>query len=174
MPDPRVRDQVGARGGSEARTRAMPEAKAEQVAQRPQRIIAAASGPTDPKAMERERLLARLSGAEGRPAITRAADALLAAGFELPGDDQAIQLQLLEHSKEERVEAAIDRLTEILGAEPCKRQTVLESRLRRLEAYADEPSTRNAARRLWRKVTGRAANDEPSAPVAPERASETE
>jgi hypothetical protein len=129
-------------------------------AARPQRIVTKASGPTDPKALERDRLLARLAGAEGRPAISRAADAILAAGFELPADDQAIQLQLLEHSKEEHVEAALERLAEILSSEPCKRQTVLESRLRRLEAYADEPTTRNAARRLWRQVTGRAAADE--------------
>lgn len=129
-------------------------------APRPQRIVTKTSGPADPKALERDRLLARLARAEGRPAISRAADAILAAGFELPADDQAIQLQLLEHSKEEHVEAALGRLAEILCSEPCERQTVLESRVRRLEAYADEPTTRNAARRLWRQVTGRAAADE--------------
>jgi hypothetical protein len=123
-------------------------------------IVAAASPETDPKVLERDRLVARLATAEGRPAITRAADALLQAGFPLP-DDQTIQLQMLEHSREEYVQQAIDKLSAILGAEPCKRQTVLESRLRRLEEFADEPDTRNAARDLRRQVTGRVSANPP-------------
>ncbi|MFO0614438.1 MAG: hypothetical protein U0414_17775 [Polyangiaceae bacterium] len=121
---------------------------------RSQRKVAAAQPPTDPKVLERERLLDRLVSAEGRPAITRAADAFVAAGFELP-DEQGVQLQMLEHSREAYVQSAIDKLSTILAAEPCKRLTVLESRLRRLEEFADEPDLRASARDLRRQVTGR-------------------
>lgn len=124
---------------------------------RSQRIIAAAGPPTDPKVLERERLLSRLVTAEGRPAITRAADAFVAAGFELP-DDQTVQLQMLEHSREAYVQTAIDKLATLLAAEPCKRLTVLESRLRRLEEFADEPDLRASARELRRQVRGREAS----------------
>ena len=122
---------------------------------RPQRIVALVSAPVDAKTAERERLLARLAVAEGRTAITRAADAFAAAGFDLPDDDQAVQLQLLEHTRDDHVEAALGKLSRILAGEPCKRQAVLESRLRRLEEFAEEPSLRDAARRLRRQVTGR-------------------
>jgi hypothetical protein len=115
----------------------------------------AAQPPTDPKVLERERLLGRLVTAEGRPAITRAADAFVAAGFELP-EEQGVLLQMLEHSRESYVQSAIDKLATILTAEPCKRLTVLESRLRRLEEFADEPDLRASARDLRRQVTGRA------------------
>ena len=36
-----------------------------------------------------------------------------------------------------------------------RRKAILESRLRRIEEYADDPATRSAAERLRRKVTGR-------------------
>lgn len=130
------------------------EAPASKPEPRSQRIVAAAQPPTDPKVLERERLLSRLVSAEGRPAITRAADAYFAAGFELP-EDQTVQLQMLEHSKDAYVEAAIEKLAAILSGEPCKRITVLESRLRRLEEFADEPDLRASARDLRRQVTGR-------------------
>lgn len=122
---------------------------------RPQRIVALVSAPIDAKTAERDRLLARLAVAEGRTAISRAADAFAAAGFDLPDDDQAVQLQLLEHTRDDHVEAALAKLSLILAGEPCKRQAVLESRLRRLEEFAEEPTLRDAARRLRRQVTGR-------------------
>jgi len=125
---------------------------------RSQRIVASAGRPTDPKVLERERLLDRLVGAEGRPAITRAADAFVAAGFELP-EEQGVLLQMLEHSREAYVQTAIEKLATILVAEPCKRLTVLESRLRRLEEFADEPDLRASARDLRRQVTGRAREE---------------
>ncbi len=114
------------------------------------------AAPTDPRDVERDRLLERLRVAEGRPAVTRAAQELARGGFELPADDQIVFLQLLEHSDEERVRDAISRLEAILSAEPVRRFTVLESRLRRLEELADEGPTREAARALRRRVTGRA------------------
>lgn len=126
------------------------------------RIVAAAQPPTDPKVLERERLLSRLVTAEGRPAITRAADAFVAAGFDLP-DDQTVQLQMLEHSREAYVQTAVEKLAAILAGEPCKRFTVLESRLRRLEEFADEPDLRESARDLRRKVRARHIVAEPPA-----------
>jgi hypothetical protein len=118
------------------------------------RIVAAATGEVDPRTLERERLLARLLEAEGRPNITRAANDLVQAGFELP-DQQAVQLQLLEHQDEAQVKDAIERLSVVLANEPPSRRAVLESRLRRIEEYADDPGTRDAARGLWLSLTGR-------------------
>lgn len=138
-----------------------PPPSSKSSASRAQRIVSAASPTTDPKVLERERLLARLVSAEGRPAITRAADAVVEAGFELP-DDQGVQLQMLEHSREAYVQSAIEKLAAILALEPCKRQTVLESRLRRLEEFADEQETRSAARDLRRKVSGARAKESSS------------
>jgi hypothetical protein len=120
-------------------------------------VARAATAPVDPLEVERERLLEKLRTAEGRPAITRAAADLERGGFALPDDDQIVHLQLLEHSDEGRVRAALARLEELLAAAPAKRFTVLESRLRRLEQLADEAETRAAARALWRRVTGRDA-----------------
>jgi hypothetical protein len=141
---------------------AVATAPTERAPHRAQRIVTVSAGPTDPAILELERLVARLTAAEGRPAITRAADAILAAGHALPDDDQSVQLQLLEHSKEDYVERALSNLARILAAEPCKRPTVLQSRLRRLEQFADEPTTREAARRLWRQVTGRSSAEGPT------------
>jgi hypothetical protein len=66
---------------------------------------------------------------------------------------------MLEHSREAYVQTAIEKLAAILAVEPCKRQTVLESRLRRLEEFADEAETRSAARDLRRKVSGSRARE---------------
>jgi hypothetical protein len=118
-------------------------------------VVRLAAAPVDPRDAERDRLVERLRVAEGRPAITRAAKDLAHAGFELPQDDQIVFLQLLEHSDEERVRDAISRLDALVSAEPVKRFTVLDSRLRRLEELADEGPTREAARALRRRVTGR-------------------
>jgi hypothetical protein len=127
------------------------------------RIVGGPTGTTDPKELERERLLDRLLRVEGRPSITNAADAFLEAGFEFPKAQQ-VWLQLLEHKDEERVAEAIEQLTSLLGEEPPERRAVLESRLRRIEEYADEASTRDAAASLRRMLsTTKAA---PSTPPA--------
>lgn len=118
------------------------------------RIVLAPPPEADPKAGERQRLLARLLLAEGRPGITKAADDFLRAGFQFP-DEQDVQLQLLEHSDERRVCAAIDKLATLLAGELPKRRAVLESRLRRIEEYAEDGATRAAATRLRRRVSGR-------------------
>lgn len=108
----------------------------------------------DAKEAERERLLERLLGAEGRPRITGAADAYLAAGFTFPLH-QDVQLQLLEHRDEAVIRGAIEGWLQLLEDEEPKRRAVLESRLKRIQELADDPETKVAARRLFRLVTGR-------------------
>ena len=120
------------------------------------KIIAGPLNHTDPKELERQRLLGRVLAAEGRPSISRAVEEFLAAGFDLPRA-QDVCLQLLEHNDEERVSEAIDHLTEILGQEEPQRRAVLESRLRSIEELADEPSTQKAAGQLRRLLHTRYA-----------------
>jgi hypothetical protein len=115
-------------------------------------VTAAPRVATDPRATEHERLVARLLSAEGRNAVSRAADDVVRAGFAFP-DDQEVQLQLLEHGDEARVRDAIEVLARLLEAEPARRRTVLDSRLRRIEDCADEASTRELGSELRRKLT---------------------
>jgi hypothetical protein len=125
------------------------------------RIVLAPSPNSDPRAAERQKLLGKLLVAEGRPKISKAADELFKAGFTLP-EEQDVYLQLLEHTDEEHVRAAIDMLGNILAGELPKRRAVLESRLRRIEQFAEEAATRDAAERLRRRVGGR--SEAPSSP----------
>jgi len=125
------------------------------------RIVLAPPPQSDPLAVERQKLLGRLLVAEGRPKITKAADEFFKAGFTLP-EEQDVYLQLLEHADEEHVRTAIDMLGTILAGELPKRRAVLESRLRRIEQFAEEPATREAAERLRRRVGGR--SEAPSSP----------
>ncbi len=99
----------------------------------------------------RLRLLDRVMMSEGRGAITRAAEDYATAGFTFP-EEQAVQLQLLEHFDEARARSAIDTLTRLLHQQPVTKRPVLEQRLRRLEEYADEASTREAAAALRRTL----------------------
>ncbi len=123
------------------------------------RIVGGPTGPTDPREIEREDLLDRLLRVEGRPSITNAANAFVEAGFEFPHTQQ-VWLQLLEHKDEERVAQAIEQLTVIVADEPLERRAVLESRLRRIEEYADESATKEAAAGLRRMLS--TAKAEPS------------
>jgi hypothetical protein len=118
------------------------------------RIVANASRDRDPREVERERLLNRLLSVEGRPAISRAAQDYLEAGFEYP-HTQGVWLQLLEHTDEQTVSTAIERLGELFVDEPPTRRAVLDSRLRRIEEYADDGETRTAAGDLRRQIKGR-------------------
>jgi uncharacterized small protein (DUF1192 family) len=126
------------------------------------RIVLAPPPQADPQAAERQRLLSKLLCAEGRPKISKAASEFLRAGFTFP-EDQDVYLQLLEHVDETHVRSAIDVLCTLLASELPKRRAVLESRLRRIEQFAEDEETRSAAARLFRKVTGRP--DVPSAPA---------
>lgn len=118
------------------------------------RIVLPPAPQTDPRTGERQKLLAKLLLAEGRPNVSKAADDFLKAGFTLP-DDQDVHLKLLEHGDEERVCAAITCLGTLLAGELPKRRAVLESRLRRIEEFAEDAGTREAARLLRRAVNGR-------------------
>lgn len=115
------------------------------------RIVLSAPSAPDAKANDRQRLLARLLGAEGRAAITKATDELRQAGHELPVT-QDVCLQLLEHRDEGLVRTAIEDLQGLLAKEPPQRRTVLDSRLRRIEELAEEGATRVAATELRRSV----------------------
>lgn len=137
----------------------------------PGRIVLTPPPQSDPRAVERQKLLGRLLAATGRPAISRAADEFLKAGHTLP-QEQDVYLQLLEHTDEERVQEAIEALSGILAGELPKRRAVLESRLRRIEEFAEEPGTREAATRLRRNLGGppasrRDAAAEPSSTPKP-------
>ena len=125
------------------------------------RIVLVPAPQSDPRTVERQKLLGKLLLAEGRPKISKAADDFLKAGFTLP-QEQDVYLQLLEHADEEHVRTAIDMLGNILAGELPRRRAVLESRLRRIEQFAEEHATREAAERLRRRVGGR--GDMPSSP----------
>jgi len=127
------------------------------------RIIAGPAQEADPREAERVRLLERLLSVEGRPAVTHAAQAYAEAGFELPAT-QAVWLQMLEHRDEQTVRAAIEMLAAILAEEAPERRAVLEPRLRRIEQFADESATRQAAAELRRMLnsTHAARNGEPA------------
>lgn len=115
------------------------------------RIVKAAPGEHDDREAERQRLLERIVLSEGRSAISRAVDVYLNAGFELPRE-QEVQLQLLEHVREEHAREAIVALTALLASsEPIKRPILLQ-RLRRIEEYADEEASREAAATLLRAL----------------------
>ncbi|MGZ3472831.1 MAG: hypothetical protein ACXVCJ_00025 [Polyangiales bacterium] len=105
----------------------------------------------DAGTLERQRLIASLLAAQGRPAVTQATEALLAAGHPLP-DDQEAHLQVLEHADEARVRSSLSALGAILSHEPARRRPVLEQRLKRIEEFAEEPATREAAAALRRKL----------------------
>jgi len=115
------------------------------------RIVQLDGKPVGEKELERRRLLQRLLACEGRSAISQAAEAYLNAGFEFP-EDQEVQLQLLEHFNEARALSAINALQVIVAREAPKKRPVFEQRLRRLEEYADELSTREAAATLRRAI----------------------
>lgn len=117
------------------------------------RIVLAPPPQTDPKTAERQKLLTKLMVAEGRPGISKAANDFLRAGFTFP-EEQDVHLQLLEHVDEAHVRCAIECLTTLLAGELPQRRTVLDSRLRRIEQFAEEESTRAAAEALRRSVGG--------------------
>jgi len=106
---------------------------------------------TDAASLERERLHQGLLNAQGRPAVTAAANAIFQAGHPLPESQEAF-LQLLEHQDESRVRDAIAGLERIFSTEPVKHRPVLEQRLKRIEESADESSTRTVATTLRRNL----------------------
>ena len=63
-----------------------------------------------------------------------------------------MQLQLLEHFNEAHAREAVEVLSRLLEKEPPIKRPVLNQRLRRLEEYADEAGTREAAAQLRRTI----------------------
>jgi hypothetical protein len=116
------------------------------------KIIAPRPPATDPKTLERARLLSSLLLAKGRADVTRAAEAFFAAGHALDRRDQEPHLQLLEHADEGRVREAVAALADILSRDPVQHRPVLERRLSRIAETADERTTRDAADALRRRV----------------------
>jgi hypothetical protein len=128
-----------------------PPPPVEPAPRRSARIVQRSSGPSDDTERQRLRLLDRLTASEGRMAITRAAREYRQAGHEFPVE-QAVQLQLLEHFDEELAHQAIVELSRLLAVEPPLKRPVLEQRLRRLEEYAEDGQTREAAAGLRRAL----------------------
>jgi hypothetical protein len=115
------------------------------------RIVQVNSVGPDDKETARRKLIGRLLASEGRAAISRAANELTLAGFEFPVA-QDVQLQLLEHFDEGRAYQAICHLADLLKVESPIKRPLFEQRLRRLEEFADDSVTREAAADLRRTV----------------------
>jgi hypothetical protein len=121
------------------------------VVRRSARIVQHAAPELDDRERMRLRLLERLAGSDGRHVISKVADELWANNFSIPAE-QALQVQLLEHFDEARVRDAMTVLQDLVQKEPALKRPVFEQRLRRLEEYAEESSTREAAKALRRLV----------------------
>jgi hypothetical protein len=115
------------------------------------RIVQLSERERDEREKLRQRLLDKLMLSEGRGAISRAAEEYRDAGFEFP-HVQEVQLQLLEHFNEGRAQDAVTVLRQLLEQEQPIKRPIMDQRLRRLEEYADEPSTREQAAALRRVI----------------------
>jgi len=120
------------------------------VRRRGARIVKAAEQAAAPDNRE-QRLLERLMRSQGRVAISRAADDLWESKFKAPRQ-QEVQIQLLEHENEHRARDAVFVMAELLQRESPVQRPVLDQRLRRLEEFAEDPITRDAARALRRSM----------------------
>jgi hypothetical protein len=98
-----------------------------------------------------QRLLDRLMRSQGRVAISRAANELWESKFKAPRQ-QEVQIQLLEHENEHRARDAVFVMAELLQKESPIQRPILDQRLRRLEEFAEDPITRDAARALRRSM----------------------
>jgi hypothetical protein len=108
----------------------------------------------DPRAPEREKRLGKLLVAEGRVAVTKAAEDFVRAGFEFP-NEQDVQLKLLDHGTDHRVRDALAVLARLLDEGPPQRRTVLDARLRRLEDDAEDAEVRQLAGSIRRRLLSR-------------------
>jgi hypothetical protein len=120
------------------------------VRRRAVRIVKVAEQALAPDNRE-QRLLDRLVRSQGRSAISRAADDLWDSKFVAPRQ-QEVQIQLLEHENEHRARDAVFVMAELLQRESPIQRPVLDQRLRRLEEFAEDPITRDAARALRRSM----------------------
>jgi hypothetical protein len=144
----------GATNGSsvlhEANGAANAPAPRTDVRRRAVRIVKAPEQTAAPDNRE-QRLLERLMRSQGRAAISRAADELWESKFKAPRQ-QEVQIQLLEHENEHRARDAVFVMAELLQRESPIQRPVLDQRLRRLEEFAEDPITRDAARALRRSM----------------------
>lgn len=143
----------GTSNGSETSNEPRVGAVSNGPVRRSARIVQASTAEVDDRERLRRRLLERLAVSEGRHAISKVVNELRECDFTVPRE-QALQLQLLEHEDESLVRSGIQTLSELIQNEPPLKRPVLEQRLRRLEEYADEPATRDAARLLRRQIRG--------------------
>jgi hypothetical protein len=120
------------------------------VRRRAVRIVKATEQTVAPDNRE-QRLLDRLMRSQGRVAISRAANELWESKFKAPRQ-QEVQIQLLEHENEHRARDAVFVMAELLQRESPIQRPVLDQRLRRLEEFAEDPITRDAARALRRSM----------------------
>jgi hypothetical protein len=123
----------------------------EPVQRRSARIVQLAKNDDDAREKERRRLLDRLMASETRGAISRSAREYVEAGHAFP-EEQAVQLQLLEHFDEEQARDAALVLARLFQREAPLKRPILEQRLRRLEEYAEDPATRTVAGDLRRAI----------------------
>ena len=121
-----------------------------EVRRRAVRIVKAAEHTAAPDNRE-QRLIERLMRSQGRVAISRAADDLWESKFVAPRL-QEVQIQLLEHENEHRARDAVFIMAELLQRESPVQRPILDQRLRRLEEFAEDPITRDAARALRRSM----------------------
>src|SRR6478609_6352387 len=108
------------------------------------RIVVRKEDEIDETEKTRRRLFSRYLAAEGRAAVTKAANEYFAAGFELPREQEA-QLKLLEHFDETQAQRALRVLEELLSEQEPTQLPVFRQRLRRLEDHAEDPELRLAA-----------------------------
>lgn len=139
-----VREDVGVSPGREAPAEAPKKRREARIVQRKEDEI-------DDTERTRRRLLSRYLAAEGRAAITHAADAYFGGGFTLP-KEQEVQLKLLEHFDEARAVEAVSVLTLLIEEDDPIQLPVLRQRLRRLEEHADDLNLRSAATQLRRRL----------------------
>ena len=121
-----------------------------EVRRRAVRIVKASENVAAPDNRE-QRLIERLMRSQGRVAISRAADDLWESKFIAPRL-QEVQIQLLEHENEHRARDAVFIMAELLQRESPVQRPILDQRLRRLEEFAEDPITRDAARALRRSM----------------------
>lgn len=100
-----------------------------------------------------EQLLERFLRADGRGVISRIAIDLQNHQIEIPGTPE-YQIQLLEHSDDRIVEAALNRLEALFDQGDLSKEPLLERRLRRIEDDSDAPALSKHAVRLLQKFRG--------------------
>lgn len=130
------------------------QVKSSVAAEPTRRVVRIAQAPVanlDDDVLRRERLLERLLNSEGRSTISRIANELLDSTEPLP-ETQEVHLQLLEHIDERRAREAMNVLARLFTSQAPIKRPILDQRLRRLEAEADELETRDMAATLRRSI----------------------